>query len=264
MHALLLATLLLTAGDSQVSDDPLTQAAPNESSSIHDALEAVVQKRVKDPALEDSTLFVNDLVISKASRWLHVDYVELDREIAAASALAHRKDKPKLLLLIAEQNLEMPQPYTWWHRAAGGPARTDTCESRMMEKLGVSGWVFVEHSTVEQLPALQKLTADLSDSDAIALCKDGGGDRVVVGQVTAASPGESEMAPAMVAAHANMSLHLIDCKSGRTLRRIDQSVGDISTLDSSLSAAGTKALRIAGTRLADIVQTEILEKMPPL
>ena len=264
MNALLLTTLLLAGGD-KVSADPLSEVAdPNDGSCIHSALLAVVQKRAKDAGLEDSAALLNDLVVSKSGKWLHVDYRELDREIAAAAALLHRKDKPKLLLLVSEQNVEMPQPYSWWHRAEAGPVRVDTCESWVIEKLGSSGWVFIEHTAVEQLKSLPKLTADLSDGEAVALCKESGGDRVVVGQVAAASPGDSEMAPRMVAAHASMSLHLLDCQSGKTLRRIDQTVGDISTLDSNVTSAGTKALRIAGDRLAEILQTEILEKLPPL
>jgi hypothetical protein len=121
-------------------------------------------------------------------------------------------------------------------------------------------WQFVEHDAVSKLGV--SLSGTPSDGEALATCKQSGGKRALVGTVVAATPGSSDLVPGMVPAHASVDLHLLDCQTGTTLARIDEAFGDITTLDTDPANAGVKALRIAATRVADEVQTKVLDALP--
>ncbi len=260
MHTLLLAALLVTGGNPPAVD-PLTEAAGSGKDAIRDALLAIAQKRSADFSLEDNRGLADELILSQSGKWVHVDYAELDREIAAARALLGRTDKPKLVVLVSEQNIGTPEPFAWWGKPKEGVSRLDAFEDGFIDFLGHNSWRFVEHEAVSKLGVA--LAASPSDGEAVAACKQSGGGRVVVGSVATSTPGPSELTGSLVAAHATIALHVLDCLTGRTVKRISETVGDITTLDVSPESAGIKALRFAARRVADEVQTEILEELPP-
>jgi hypothetical protein len=260
MHALLLAALLVTA-DNPPAVDPITEAAGNfQKDAIRDTLMAIAVKRSADFSLEDNQGLAN-VIVSQSAKWVRVDYAELDREIAAARALVGRTDKPKLVVLVSERNIGSPAPFSWWGKPADGVPRVAAFEDGFIDFLGHNGWQFVEHQAVGK-PGVALATSP-SDGEAVAACKQSGGGRVVVGSVETATPGQTPFSGGMVTAHATVSLHLLDCLTGRTVKRINETIEDITTLDVSPESSGTKALRFAARRVADEVQTKILEELPP-
>jgi hypothetical protein len=261
MHALLLTALFMTASNPPAVD-PITEAAGTwGKDAVLNALLAIAQKRAANFSLEDNQGLANELILSQSAKWVHVDYAELDREIAAAIALIHRTDKPKLVLFVSEQNIGTSAPYAWWGKPRDGVSRLAAFEDGFVEFLNNNGWQFVEHDAVSKLGAA--LAESPSDGEVVAACKQSGGGRVLVGTVATATPGQSDLAPGMVSAHATIALHLLDCQTGRTVKRINETVGDISTLDASPESSGIKALRFAARRVADEVQTKILEELRP-
>jgi hypothetical protein len=196
-----------------------------------------------------------------------VGTAELDKDLAAIKAILARKGKPRVVILVAEQNVGMTEPFAWWTKgqkdARGDVVSMDlgTFENTFIETLNHNGWVFVDHGVLSGKIATQHaFTTDLSVNGARELAKLGNAEVAIVGRVVALSPGQSELAPGMFAASANVSLRAINCDNGEIIDTISTTVSDITTLDASAQNAGEKALRLAAMQTARRLQQKILER----
>jgi hypothetical protein len=110
--------------------------------------------------------------------------VAVDRLKATLSSLGvlpGAMSLPKILLLIAEQNIHDPAPRTWWTEAA--PAVNGLCESSLAKQLVESGFAIIAHGqSAGNLPP----GVALDDSQAQIVAKELGADVVIVGQANAA------------------------------------------------------------------------------
>ncbi len=256
---------------------------------LREAVSRVAGTLVGGDTLTDGNILVRDRVYAHSAgyvkKWryldkprvsdgaasVHVEAVvgtgDLDRDLEAVRALLQRKDKPRVVLLVSEQNVGTAQPFAWWTRgqksAQGGLVSMDlgTFENGFVSALQKFGWSFVDHQVLEGKIEVQRaVTTDLSTAVAASFGKLASAEVAIYGKVVAQSPGQSELAPGMFAAHANVSLRAVDCDDGAILATVDESVGDPTTLDVSAENAGVKAIRLAARRAALEMQQKILER----
>jgi hypothetical protein len=244
-----------------VSGDTLTEGNILVSDRILAHTEGYVKtwSYIGEPVVQDGTVTVRVRA--------EVGTAELDKDLAAIKAILARKGKPRVVILVAEQNVGMTEPFAWWNKnqkdARGDVVSMDlgTFENSFIETLNHNGWVFVDHGVLSgKLATQHAFTTDLSVSGARELAKLGNAEVAIVGRVVAMSPGQSELAPGMFAANANVSLRAINCDNGEIIDTISTTVSDITTLDASAQNAGEKALRLAAAQTARRLQQKILER----
>jgi hypothetical protein len=244
-----------------VSGDTLTEGNILVSDRILAHTEGYVKtwSYIGEPVVQDGTVTVRVRA--------EVGTAELDKDLAAVKAILARKGKPRVVILVAEQNVGMTEPFAWWNKnqkdARGDVVSMDlgTFENSFIETLNHNGWVFVDHGVLSgKLATQHAFTTDLSVNGARELAKLGNAEVAIVGRVVAMSPGQSELAPGMFAANANVSLRAINCDNGEIIDTISTTVSDITTLDASAQNAGEKALRLAAAQTARRLQQKILER----
>jgi hypothetical protein len=244
-----------------VSGDTLTEGNILVSDRILSHTQGYVKtwSYVGEPVVQDGSVTVKVRA--------EVGTAELDKDLEAIKAILARKGKPRVVILVAEQNVGMTEPFAWWTKgqkdARGDIVSMDlgTFENSFIETLNHNGWVFVDHQVLSgKIGTQHAFTSDLSVNGARELAKLGNAEVAIVGKVVALSPGQSDLAPGMFAANANVSLRAINCDNGEIIDTISTTVSDISTLDASAQNAGEKALRLAAAQTARRLQQKILER----
>ena len=97
-----------------------------------------------------------------------VGTAELDKDLDAIKALLTRKDKPRVVILVAEQNVGMAEPFAWWSKGQKEARRRGgldlgTFENTFIDAIKNNGWTFVDHDAIEgKLQTHSAFTSDLS------------------------------------------------------------------------------------------------------
>lgn len=151
--------------------------------------------------------------------------------------------KPKIILLISEQNIEGPQR-AWW----ASEIDLSTVEMSLASKLLQSGYEVLEPSVLNKV--IKKDSAfkqvSLKDSDSIELAKLAGVDYVVLGKAIASAGGNIPQSN-MRSAFANVTAKLIKVADGKVIAYLDAS-GNSAHMD--VITGGREALTKAGSDLA--------------
>ncbi|HTZ11075.1 MAG TPA: hypothetical protein VMD04_01675 [Candidatus Margulisiibacteriota bacterium] len=154
----------------------------------------------------------------------------------------------KIILLIAEQNIEGPQR-AWW----ASEVDLSTVEANIARKLIESGFEIAEPSLVtkelKQSPAFK--TVDLSETKSVELGSISKADYVVLGKAIASAGGNIPQS-SMRSCFANVTVKVIRIKDGQVIAYLD-SAGSSAHLD--VISGGREALAKAGEGLA----TKIIE-----
>ncbi|MHB8417386.1 MAG: hypothetical protein ACYDCL_04880 [Myxococcales bacterium] len=256
---------------------------------LREAVSRVAGTLVSSDTLTDGSILVSDRIYAHSAgyvkKWSYLEKpsvadgtatvklraevgtAELDRDLEGVRSLLERKNKPRTVLLVAEQNVGTTEPFAWWSKgqkqAGGGLVAMNlgTFENGFIAALQKYGWNFLDHGALEGKLAVDRpVTTELTNQQALAFGKLASADLAIVGTAVAQSPGQSEMAPGMFAAHANVSLRAVNCDNGQIVDTVNMTVGDITTLDASAENAGVKALRMAAKKAALQMQQEILER----
>lgn len=157
--------------------------------------------------------------------------------------------KPKIILLISEQNIEGPQR-AWW----ASEIDLSTTEASVASKLIAAGYEIVEPSSltkiIQQKPAFRMV--DLSEGDSIKLGSLSKADYVVLGKAIA-STGSNVPQSAMLSCFANITAKLISTKDGKVIVYLDAS-GNSAHMDAI--TGGREALtNAAGNLAAKLINT---------
>jgi hypothetical protein len=151
--------------------------------------------------------------------------------------------KPRVILLISEQNIEGPQS-AWWASEVDLSAAEATIATRMLAQ----GYEIVEPSSVtkliQQQPAFRMLS--ISEPDSIKLGSQSKADYVVLGKAVASSGGNVPQS-AMRSCFANITAKLISVKDGKVIAYLDAS-GNSAHMD--VITGGREALTSAAADLA--------------
>jgi hypothetical protein len=151
--------------------------------------------------------------------------------------------RPKVILLISEQNIEGPQR-CWW----ASEVDLSTTEAKVAQGLLSGGLEIIEPSvlnkTIKQDPAFRLLS--ISDEKSVKLGNLSKADYVVLGKAVASAGGVVPQSN-MRSCFANVTAKLIRVKDGKVLSYLDAS-GSSAHMD--VITGGREALSSAGEDLA--------------
>ena len=139
--------------------------------------------------------------------------------VAAACAQSPAPAKPKVILMIAEQNIEGPQR-AWW----ASEVDLSATEAQVASKLLAEGYEIMDPSIltkiISQKPAFRMV--GISQDDSIKLGNVARADYVVLGKAVASSSGNVPQSN-MRSCFANVSAKLIRVKDGKVLAYLNTS-----------------------------------------
>jgi len=154
-----------------------------------------------------------------------------------------QEEKPKIVLLISEQNIEGAQQ-AWW----ASEIDLSTVETTVAQRLIEQNYEILEPSVLNKLikqeSAFRKLV--LSEEESVKLGNLAKADYVVLGKAIA-SAGANVPESSMRSCFANLSAKLIQVKSGKVLAYMDAS-GNSAHMD--VITGGKEALTNAADDLA--------------
>lgn len=180
--------------------------------------------------------------------------VRLEKDLDDIGLIIKKAGKPRLMLLIAEQNVISDKLSYWW--GSGGGLDMGIVENTLMSELMPKGFIFVDRQVVlaglKEVPAGPNLSNDL----ALKLAKMGEAEVVVIGQAVAKA-GNPLMGTSIRSCQATISVRVINADSG-------EPIASVSTNDRAAHVdpvtGGSDALKKASIEMARKLMPEILAK----
>jgi hypothetical protein len=163
--------------------------------------------------------------------------------LVSGLAWGQEAKKPKLILLIAEQNIESPQT-GWW----ASEIDLSATEAVIAQKIIEAGYEVLEPEQLGETIKKDKAyrTLDLSEKDSLKLGNLSKADYVVLGKAVASSGGTVPQST-MRSCFANLSAKLIRVKDGKVLAYLDAAGNSVHT---DMITGGREALVSAGNNMA--------------
>jgi len=163
--------------------------------------------------------------------------------LVSGLAWGQEAKRPRLILLIAEQNIESPQT-GWW----ASEIDLSATEAVLAQKIIEAGYEVLEPeqlgSTIKKDKAYR--TLDLSEKDSLKLANLSKADYVVLGKAVASSGGAVPQST-MRSCFANLSAKLIRVKDSKVIAYLDAAGNSVHT---DVITGGREALVSAGNNMA--------------
>ena len=182
---------------------------------------------------------------------------DLQKDLQALGILLGQVGKPRIMILIAEQNIGKQYFYYWWGSQRGEQADLTVAENTIMDRFREKGFDFVDHNVqskdIKVAPAFQ--VADLNDRAAATLGKQADAEVVIVGKALAKSVGNIA-GTAMKSVQANISLRAIQTDNGRVLSSGTEHAAAVHIDEVT---AGAEALKKASVKISDKMIDDIIK-----
>jgi len=182
---------------------------------------------------------------------------DLQKDLQALGILLGQVGKPRIMILIAEQNIGQQYYNYWWGQQRGAQTDLTIAENTIMDHFREKGFDFVDHSAqskdIKVTPAFQ--VADLNDRAAITLGQQADAEVVIVGKALAKSVG-SIAGTSMKSVQANISLRAIQTDNGRVLSSGTEHAAAVHIDEVT---GGAEALRKASVKLSDKMIDDIIK-----
>jgi hypothetical protein len=182
---------------------------------------------------------------------------DLQKDLQALGILLGQVGKPRIMILIAEQNIGQQYYNYWWGQQRGAQTDLTIAENTIMDRFREKGFDFVDHSAqskdIKVTPAFQ--VADLNDRAAITLGQQADAEVVIVGKALARSVG-TIAGTSMKSVQANMSLRAIQTDNGRVLSSGTEHAAAVHIDEIT---AGAEALRKASVKISDKMIDDIIK-----
>lgn len=179
--------------------------------------------------------------------------------LANAHLLPEIKSFPRILLLIAEQNLEDAAPHFWW---GGDTAFLESaCENQLSQVLKDQGFILIDHTASPPpgpegegaSPVVLPEGPNPTDAEALALAKRYGADMVVVALATAKSSG-NVMGETYRSFKGEFTGRALRVDTGKTIATLDQSA---VAMASDAVTGSRQALKDVGTSAAEALGPQL-------
>lgn len=182
----------------------------------------------------------------------------IKEKLEALGILLRQVGKPRIMILIAEQNIGKEVYSYWWGgQVRGEQADLTIAENTIMDHFREKGFDFVDHNVqskdIKVSPAFR--VADLNDQAAITLGQQADAEVVIVGKALAKSVG-SIAGTSMKSVQANISLRAIQTDNGRVLSSGTEHAAAVHIDEIT---AGAEALRKASIKISDKMIDDIIK-----
>jgi hypothetical protein len=170
--------------------------------------------------------------------------------ISLSLTCAFAQPKAKIVLFIAEQNIDSPRS-AWW----ASEVDLSSTEAEIAKQLLDSGFEIIEPGAMEEVINQQKAyrVINLSEKTSIKMANLAQADYVILGKAVASAGGNVPQSN-MRSCFANLTAKLINVKTGKVVAYLDAS-GNSAHMD--VISGGREALVNAGGQIAG----KIIEKL---
>jgi hypothetical protein len=178
-------------------------------------------------------------------------------KLDALGLLIDQVGKPRIMILIAEQNIGKQHYYYWWGHHRGEAADLTIAENTIMDRFREKGFEMVDHNAqsknIKVAPAYR--VAELNDRAAITLGKQADAEVVIVGKALAKSIG-LVAGTAMKSVQANVSLRAIQTDNGTVL---SSGAEHAAAVHIDEVTGGVGALKRASAKMAEKMMDDIIK-----
>ncbi len=181
----------------------------------------------------------------------------LKNDIQALGLLMGRKNMPRVMIMVAEQNVGMHY-YSYWWGVKAGTADLSITENVLMQKLARKGFHVVDHAmTSKTLKIKAPYKIESLSNDAVRdIGKVYDAEVVIYGKALSKLAG-SVLGSSMKSAQADVSLRVVNTDTGRV---IASSTHHAAAVHPNEVTAGAEALKIATDAIADQLLTQIVNQ----
>ena len=181
----------------------------------------------------------------------------LKNDIQALGLLMGRKNMPRVMIMVAEQNVGMHY-YSYWWGVKAGTADLSITENVLMQKLARKGFHVVDHAmTSKTLKIKAPYKIESLSNDAVRdIGKVYDAEVVIYGKALSKLAG-AVLGSSMKSAQADVSLRVVNTDTGRV---IASSTHHAAAVHPNEVTAGTEALKVATEAIADQLLTQIVNK----
>jgi len=221
---------------------------------LRDEIYARTQGYVQRYDIVDETVVDNLYRVTIEAR---VAQGRLENDIMALGLLMSRKNMPRVMIMVAEQNIGMTYYAFWWGIRTGAAELTVT-ENTLMEVLGQKGFQVVDHAVRSGTVAVAdpyRITSLTDDAiREIGVLFDA--EVVIYGKALAKLAGAVQ-GTSMKSVQADVSLRAVNTGNGRVLA---SAIHHAAAVHPSEVAAGTKALQQAARAAAEALMAQIVDR----
>ncbi len=230
-----------------ISSETITENYQLISDRIYSQAEGYVRKyQVVDEKEEDGVIIVE----IKAE----VSVGAVSKDLDGLKTLLKRKNMPKVMIMIAEQNIGMNGPAYWWGKSGPVSMQMSVVENSMMEVMRDKGFSFVDTEVLSGTKKIGMPVSRLSDKQAMRVADLSDAQILVVGQAVAKDLGKVDPAVRFLAAQAEINARVINTDNGKIIA-VASAIGKGHHLDAKF--AGNQALKRAGKKLANTLIAKI-------
>ena len=179
---------------------------------------------------------------------------ELSEDLSGIGILLGRMNKPRTMVLIAEQNVGK-DIYAWWVDPQGQEADMSAVETAFMDKFTEKGFEFIDHEVASKDIKVAKAyrIANLSTTQAKVLAGQVDAEVVIIGKAIAKLYGD--IGGGMKSVQADLTARAVRVDTGQVIATANTHAAAVHI---SEVTAGTDALRKAANEAADDMIVKIL------
>jgi len=182
---------------------------------------------------------------------------DLEKDLQALGFLLGQVGKPRIMILVAEQQIGQQYYNYWWGAHRGTQTDLNVAENTIMDRFREKGFDIVDPQAqagnIKVPPAFQ--VVDLSNQNAITLGKQVDAEIVIIGKALARSVG-SIAGTSMKSVQANISMRAIQIDNARILSSGNENSAAVHIDEVT---GGVEAIKKASVKMSDKVMDDILK-----
>lgn len=236
------------------------------------AVEQVAGAQVSAESITRNFQLVEEQIYARASGYVRtyqilgehkeegVYQVRLSAKVDKSAVAEHldliMKERPRVIVMVAEQNVG-GEGYSYWWGRSGMVADMDILQTTLIDRWQARGFKFVDPGslmgTIKARPALHKPSLD--DNAILSLSREADADVAIVGKVMVTDAGPVMEGVKMRAYNAVGSLRVLNVDTGEILAVADES-GTAHNIEPNIG--GRAAIKALGKKLSDILESKIV------
>jgi len=182
---------------------------------------------------------------------------DLEKDLQALGFLLGQVGKPRIMILVAEQQIGQQSFNYWWGTARATQADLNIAENTIMDRFREKGFDIVDpqaqSGNIRIPPAYQ--VVELSNQNAITIGKQVDAEIVIVGKALARMAGNIA-GTAMKSIQANVSMRAIQIDNARVL---SSGAENAAAVHIDEVTAGSEAIKKASVKMSDKMMDDILK-----
>lgn len=183
----------------------------------------------------------------------------IHNDLQSLQLLMERKDMPRVLIMVAEQNIGETKMSYWWGGQSGHVLSEDMriVESTILNIMREKGFTFVDPETLSGTKKVSVPVALLSNKQAMRVARTSDAELLIVGKAVARDLGQTWEGTRYKTASAEVSIRAINTSNGEIIASVSVP-GQAWNINAT--AAGSQALRNAGKAAAEKLIEQITAK----